>query len=137
MIAKEQPEWKNTLQMAEKTPWNIPFPAPQLLPEVGIKAERDKSGAGAQVGCACPRLRGGKGVPKMMLMAPDIPHPKSFPRGMGGDMDMAWGCWRAPGGAGRFFCLFYSWLSRGVGFLLENHRKDRKEQPGAVSEEDK
>lgn len=49
MIAKEQPEWKNTLQMAEKTPWNIPFPAPQLLPEVGIKAERDKSGAGAQV----------------------------------------------------------------------------------------
>lgn len=39
--------------------------------------------------------------------------------------------------AGRFSCLFYSWLARGVGFLLGNHRKDHKEQPGAVSEEDK
>lgn len=89
MIAKEQPEWKNSLLMAEKTPRNIAFPAPQLLPKGCIKAEREKSGAGAQVGCVCPSLRGGKGVPKVMLMAPDIPHPKSFKlRVMGGDM--AW-----------------------------------------------
>lgn len=90
MIAEEQPEWKNSLLMAEKTPRNIPFLAPQLLPKGGIKAEREKSEAGARVGCVCPRLRGGKGVPEVMLMAPDTPHPKSFLRGMGGDRDMAW-----------------------------------------------